>query len=94
MILPEKKSDTILMIQGHFQCQKVKLNILNVTKYGDIMFTYIYRWKKVFLRFILNGKCISVISQQTQIRITSIIRCTSDKQIGSAWSPDHFSASI
>ena len=29
------------MIQGHLQFQKIKLDVLNVTKYEDVMFTYI-----------------------------------------------------
>ena len=56
MILTEKKSDTISMSQGHLQCQKIKLNVLNVTKYEDVIFTY--KWENVFVS--LNGECISV----------------------------------
>ena len=36
VILTEKKSDTIFMIQGHLRYQKVKLNVVNVTKYDSI----------------------------------------------------------
>ena len=49
VILTEKKSDTILIIQGHLQCQKVtKVNVLNVTKYEDIIFTNTNRKKKFY----------------------------------------------
>ena len=39
VLLTENKSDTIFMIQGHLQCQKFKLNVLNLTKYDNIIFT-------------------------------------------------------
>ena len=42
----------MLMIQGHLQCQKVKLNILNVTKYEDIIYTK-YKWE--FVLFLMEN---------------------------------------
>ena len=39
LILTENKSDTVFIIQGYPQCQKFKLNVLNVTKYDNIVIT-------------------------------------------------------
>ena len=36
VILTEKKSDIIFMIQGHLRYQKVELNEVDVTKYDSI----------------------------------------------------------
>ena len=61
MSLPDKISDTILVIQGHLQCQKIKLNVLNITKYEDVIFTYIngkmffyFEWRMHFCDFVTN----------------------------------------
>ena len=42
------------------QCQKIKLNALTVTKYEEVISTYMNR-KMLFFCFILNGECISMI---------------------------------
>ena len=73
------------MIQGHLQCQKVKLNLLKVTKYNDIIVTYT-NGKKMFLFDFECRMHVCDFLTNTLISITSIIRCTSDKQIESAWS--------
>ena len=55
VILTEKKSDTIYMIQGHLQCQRVKLNVVYVTNYDNAIFTLAYASRKKYFCFILNG---------------------------------------